>query len=106
LFVARDDHIEGLTYLLTLGVRVFTVLEFVLRRSLQDDQARLPDLYPANGTQMTDPPTAEQILKAFQGVSLSILQTAAGKEIQRWLTSFSVLQQDILHRLGLAVSLY
>src|SRR5258706_5348810 len=28
LFVKRNEHIEGLTYLLTLGVRVLTVLEF------------------------------------------------------------------------------
>jgi transposase len=33
LFVKRNDQIEGLTYLLTLGVRVLTVTEFVLRRS-------------------------------------------------------------------------
>ena len=42
LFVKRDDQIEGLTYLLTLGVRVLTVMEFVLRHSLQNDQAQLP----------------------------------------------------------------
>ena len=41
LFVKRDDHIEGLTYLLTLGVRVFTVMECVLRRSRQNDHAKL-----------------------------------------------------------------
>ena len=34
LFVKLNDQIEGLTYLLTLGVRVLTVMEFVLRRSL------------------------------------------------------------------------
>ena len=55
---------------------------------------------------MTDTPTAERILKAFPAVSLTILQTAAGEEILRWLTPFSALQQEILHRLGLATSLY
>jgi transposase len=34
MFVTRNDHIEGLTRLLTLGVRVLTVMECVLRRSL------------------------------------------------------------------------
>src|SRR5437660_4278550 len=34
LFVKLNEQIEGLTYLLTLGVRVLMVTEFVLRRSL------------------------------------------------------------------------
>jgi hypothetical protein len=55
---------------------------------------------------MTNTPTAERILKAFREVSLSILQTATGEEIQRWLTPLSVLQQATLSRLGLATSLY
>ena len=42
LFVKLNEQIEGLTYLLTLGVRVLTVTEFVLRRSLETAQARLP----------------------------------------------------------------
>ena len=106
LFVARDDQIEGLTYLLTLGVRVLTALEFVLRRALKNDQVHLPGVHPTNGKKMTDTPTAEQILKAFRGVSLSILTTAAGEEILRWLTPLSGLQQAILHRLGLPLPLY
>ena len=106
LFVTRDDQIEGLTYLLTLGVRVLTVMEFVLRRSLQNEQAHLPGLHPENGRKMTNTPTAERILQAFPEVSLSILQTATGEEIRRWLTPLSALQQAILYRLGLATSLY
>src|SRR5207245_2660767 len=35
LFVKLNEQIEGLTYLLTLGIRVLTVMEFVLRRSLE-----------------------------------------------------------------------
>ena len=42
LFVKLNEEIAGLTYLLTLGVRVLTVMEFVLRRSLVQDQAGTP----------------------------------------------------------------
>jgi transposase len=106
LFVKRDDQIEGLTYLLTLGVRVLTVMEFVLRHSLHNDQAKLPGLHPENRTKMTDTPTAERLLKAFSDVSLTIVKTAAGEEILRRLTPLSTLQQEILRRLGLGTSLY
>jgi transposase len=106
LFVKLNDQIEGLTYLLTLGVRVLTVMEFVLRRSLQTDQTNLPGLHPENKTRSTDKPTAERILKAFADVSLTIIKNAAGEEILRRLTSLSGLQEDILQRLGLGASLY
>jgi len=106
LFVKLNDQIEGLTYLLTLGVRVLTVMEFVLRRSLQNDHAKLPGLHPENKTKMTDTPTAERILKAFADVSLTIIQNAAGEDILRRLTPLSALQKDILQRLGLDAALY
>jgi transposase len=106
LFVKRNEQIEGLTYLLTLGVRVLTVTEFVLRRSLETAQASLPGLHPENKQKRTDKPTAERILKAFTGVSLTIITQATGEEILRRLTPLSALQKDILQRLGLGASLY
>jgi transposase len=106
LFVKRNEQIEGLTYLLTLGVRVLTVTEFVLRRSLETEQARLPGFHPENKHRMTDKPTAERILKAFSGISLTIIQNAAGEDILRRLTPLSGLQEDILQRLGLGAALY
>src|SRR5207245_3325337 len=101
LFVKRNEHIEGLTYLLTLGGRVLTVMEFVLRRSLETEQASLPGLHPENKQKMTDKPTAERILKAFSDISLTIIQNAAGEDILRRLTPLSGLQEDILQRLWL-----
>jgi transposase len=106
LFVKRNDQIEGLTYLLTLGVRVLTVTEFVLRRSLETEQASLPGLHPENKQKRADKPTAERILKAFTGVSLTIIKHATGEEILRRLTPLSGMQEAILQRLGLGTNLY
>ena len=106
LFVKLNEQIEGLTYLLTLGVRVLTVTEFVLRRSLETAQVRLPGLHPENKQKVTDKPTAERILKAFSGISLTIIKNAAGEDILRRLTPLSGLQEDILQRLGLGATLY
>ena len=106
LFVKLNDQIEGLTYLLTLGVRVLTVTEFVLRRSLEQAQATLPGLHPENKRKMTATPTAERLLQAFAGVSLTIIQSAAGEEILRRMTPLSGVQEAILQRLGLGTNLY
>lgn len=106
LFVKRNEQIKGLTYLLTLGVRVLTVMEFVLRRSLENDQAKLPSLHPENKQKRTDKPTAERILQAFRKISLTIIQNVAGEEILRRLTPLSALQEDILQRQGLGTTFY
>ena len=106
LFVKLNEQIEGLTYLLTLGVRVLTVLEFVLRRSLAQEQARLPNMHPENKHKSTDRPTAERILQAFAGVSLTIIEHATGEEILRRITPLSGVQEAILQRLGLGTTLY
>ena len=106
LLVKRTDQIAGRTSLRTLGVRVLTVMEFALRRSLQNDHAKLPGLHPENKTKMTDTPTAERILKAFADVSLTIIKQASGEDILRRLTPLSGVQETILQCLGLGTSLY
>ena len=86
LCVKPDDPIEGLTYLLTRGVRVLTVTEFVLRRALAQEQTTLPGLHPEHQRKRTGTPTAERLLHAFAGVSLTIIQSATGEEILRRMT--------------------
>ncbi|HSX80687.1 MAG TPA: hypothetical protein VLQ80_19205, partial [Candidatus Saccharimonadia bacterium] len=54
LCVKRNEHIEGLTSLLTLGVRVRAVTAFVLRRSLEQDQVSLPSLHPEPKRKLPD----------------------------------------------------
>jgi transposase len=95
LLVKLNEHIAGLTYLLTRGVRVLTVTEVVLRRSLEPAQAHLPGLHPEHTHKRTDKPTAERILKAFSGVSLTIIPSATGEDILRRLTPLSRVQEDI-----------
>ena len=101
LYVRRDDQIAGLTYLLTPGIRVLTLMEFVVRKSLKTDKESLQGLHPENRRKKTDKPTAERILKAFDGVTLTIVRNRAGNELMRFLTPLSDLQKEILKRLGL-----
>jgi transposase len=106
LFVKLNEHIEGLTSLLTLGVRVLTVTECVLCRALEQAQASRPGLHPEHKPTRTDKPTAERILQACSGVSLMIIKTAAGEDILRRLTPLSGVQEAILQRLELGTHLY
>ena len=59
-----------------------------------------------NKQKSTDKPTAERILHAFAGVSLTIIEHATGEEILRRITPLSGVQEAILQRLGLGTHLY
>jgi hypothetical protein len=81
-------------------------MEFVRRRSLEQEQTTLPGFHPENKQKMADTPTAERLLKAFADVSLTIIKHATGEEILRRLTPLSRVQEAILQRLGLGTNLY
>ena len=80
---------QGLTHLLTLGVRVLTVTACVLRRALAQAQDTLPGVHPENKRERTGTPTAERLLHALAGVSLTIIQSATGEDILRRMTPWS-----------------
>ncbi len=104
LFVQRDDQVSGLTHLLTLGIRVLTLIEFVVRRSLKQEQTVLEGMYPGQPKKCTASPTVERILQSFSNVSLSIVHS--GGQIIRHLTPLSDLQKELLQRLGISLKLY
>jgi hypothetical protein len=62
-------------------------------------------LPPENKRKRTSTPSAERLLQAFGGVSLTIIQCATGEELLRRLTSLSAVQEAILQRLGLGTHL-
>ena len=104
LFVQRDDQVSGLTHLLTLGIRVLTLIEFVVRRSLKQEQTILEGMYPGQPKKYTASPTVERILQSFSNVSLTIIHS--GGHIIRHLTPLSDLQKELLQRLGISLELY
>jgi len=105
-YLKRDDQIEGLTYLLTLGVRVLTLLEFVVRRSLRENNEKLHGMHLENRKKATDKPTAERILKAFSKITTSTVLDASGKVLLRYVTPLNLTQKIILKSLGLNEKIY
>jgi hypothetical protein len=63
-------------------------------------------LHPEHKPKRTDKPTAERILQAFAAISLTLIKNVAGEDMLRRLTPLSGLQEAILQRLGLGVTLY
>lgn len=105
LYVKDDDQITGMTHLLMLGIMVLTLVEFVVRRSLEKDKTGLPCLHPENKIKKTNKPTAERLLTAFAGIYLTMVKRPGGSIIKK-LTALSELQKEILRRLGLDETAY
>ena len=104
MYVQRDDHATGLIRLLSIALRVLTLLEFVGRRQLATEGATLAGLYAGNPQRATDHPTAERLLEAFQDITLTIIKRPP--QTDRHMTALSPLQQRILEVLGFSSALY
>jgi len=70
----RDDHATGLIRRLSIGLRVLTRLELVVRRRLAVAQTTLAGLYAGHPQRSTPRPTAERLLEAFQDLTLTIIR--------------------------------
>jgi transposase len=104
LFVKRDDQVAGLTNLLSIAVRLLTLLEFVVRRQLKQNQEQLVGLIENNPKKGIDNPTTERLLKVFDDVTLNIVHLPG--QIIRHVTPLTTLQLHILELLGLSPGVY
>lgn len=104
LYVSRKDHAKGLIRLLTLGLRVLSLLEFAVRQRLSEQSETLLGLYAGNPKRATIRPTAERLLEAFKNITLTLIQHS-GQSL-RHLTPLTPLQQRILELLELWPEVY
>ena len=70
IYLANEDRIIGLMFLLTIALRCFTLIEFQVRRELQTQQDEIAGLYAGNPKRKTQRPTTERLLKAFENITL------------------------------------
>jgi transposase len=104
LYLQRDDHAIGLIRLLSVGLRVLTLLEFVVRQGLAAARTTLAGLYVGNPTRATARPTTERLLKRFEGLTLTIIRE--GRRRRYHLTPLSRVQRRILALLDFPVDIY
>jgi transposase len=104
MYLRRDDRATGLIRLLGIGLRVLTLLEFVVRRNLAAAGVKLAGLYAGNSKRATAQPTAERLLEAFQEITLTVIQEHS--QTRRHLTPRSKVQQRILALLDFSPDIY
>jgi transposase len=104
MYLERDDHATGLIRLLSIGLRVLTLLEFVIRQRLATARTGLTGLYAGNPKRATARPTAERLLESFQELTLTIIRE--GRRRRYHLTPLSTLHQRILALLDFSIDIY
>jgi transposase len=104
MYLETDEHATGLIRLLSIGLRVLTLLEFVVRSRLSEQKAKLEGLYAGSPKRKTAQPTAERLLEAFKDITLTGIHQHA--HIDYHLTSLSDLQERILRLLDFDPSIY
>ena len=94
LFLRYEHRVVGLIGLLSIALRVLVLMQFVVRRTLQNAGATLKGIYPGQPGRQTAKPTTEMMLQAFRGVTLSRI-TIDGKPHDH-LTPLNDVQKRIL----------
>jgi transposase len=104
LYLADDQRLKGLIRLLSLGLRILTMVEFVVRRALPQAHAQLAGLYAGQPKRATSRPTTEQLLRAFKGLTLTAWRT--GSTWHSHIAPLTLVQQRILKLLKFPLTLY
>src|SRR3954451_10721826 len=79
MFLQYESRIHGLVLLLSVALRLLSVVEWTVRKKLQASKETLTGLYPGQPGRQAKNPSAELLLQAFKGISLVIVE-AAGEQ--------------------------
>jgi transposase len=104
MYLESERRVRGLVRVLTIGLRVLTLVEFVARRALAAESGHLDGLYPGNPKRRTATPTTEMLLRTFKAITLIVM--TQGTTCLVHIAPLSPLQQHILRLLGLPDTLY
>ncbi len=104
MYLQSDERATGLVRLLSMGLRLLTLIEYQARQRLADLKDKLPGLYAGNPKRVTDRPTAEALLQAFKGIYLSVV--TLGEQVWLHMTPLSDVQRKILALLDFSVDIY
>lgn len=104
MYLQKDEQITGLIRLLSLALRVLTLVEFKVRKQLAEEKSELAGIYPGNRRRKTKTPRTETLLEVFKGITLTIIHIQ--EHVRVHLTPLSTTQKRILQLLGITEEVY
>jgi transposase len=104
LYLQDEKRIQGLVYLLSLALRVLTLVEWVVRQRLRTEGSKLQEIYAGQPGRQTSRPSAELLLAALKTISVSVV--AVNGQMHALLSPLTKVQQRLLELWGLPPDLY
>jgi transposase len=74
LYLQDEGRIQGLVYLLSVALRVLSLVEWAVRERLREGKAKLRDVYAGQPGRQTARPSAELLLRAMRAISVSVVE--------------------------------
>src|SRR6266545_2246411 len=104
VYLQDEARIQGLVYLLSVALRLLTLLEWEVRERLHQEGSKLQHLYAGQPGRRTARPSAELLLRALQTISVSVVEVHG--RIHVLLTPLTKVQQRLLELWDLPPDLY
>jgi transposase len=104
MYLTDEQRMQGLVYLLSLALRLLTLLEWVVRQRLRQDGSKLQGIYAGQPGRKTDRPSAELLLKAMKTVSVSVVEVNG--QIHALLSPLTEVQKRLLALWDMPPDLY
>ena len=102
MYLQIDSRVVGLVHLLSIGLRVLTLVEYVVRRNLATRGEKLRGVYAGQPGRGTSRPSAELLLAAFRGLDLRVVEAEGVR--YRTVSPLTAVQNRILEVAGDPIS--
>jgi transposase len=104
MYLQEEGRIQGLVHLLSLALRVLTLLEWVVRERLRKEGTKLEEVYAGQPGRKTSRPSAELLLRAMQTLAVTVVEVAGVVHVL--LTPLKAVHRRLLDLWGLPADLY
>ena len=76
LYLQDEGRIQGLVYLLSVALRVLSLVEWVVRERLRKEKTKLRGVYDGQPGRQTARPSAELLLRVMRAISVSVIEVS------------------------------
>jgi transposase len=104
MYLQDERRIEGLVHLLSLGLRVLTLVEWEAREGLRQEGVKLGGVYAGQPGRLTARPSAELLLGVMGTISVSVV--LVNGQTHALLSPLTEVQKRLLHLWNLPPDLY
>jgi transposase len=104
MYLQDEGRMQGLVYLLSLALRLLSLLEWGVRERLRKEGAKLQGVYAGQPGRKTDRPSAELLLRAMKTISVSVVEVNG--QTHALLSPLTAVQKRLLELWGLPPDLY